>query len=98
MGPERGIGADALRNTNTVPRNFFANEAPLLFSWYLLLQLNEVNLMKSRLIPLSVGRFSPLFVRVLLLLGFLSLVVVSQNWLADENRTSGSGASVSVSN
>jgi hypothetical protein len=77
--------------TNTVPRS---NR----FFWYILLHLNEVNLMKSRLIPLSVGRFSPLFVRVLLLLGFLSFVVVSQDWLAGEDGTSGSGASVSVSN
>ena len=54
--------------------------------------------MKLRLIPLSVGRFSPLFVRVLLLLGFLSFVVVSQGWLADEAGTSGTGALVSVRN
>lgn len=65
---------------------------------YYFVTFNEVNLMKSRLIPLSVGRFSPLFVRVLLLLGFLSFVVVSQGWLADEAETSGTGASVSVSN
>ena len=54
--------------------------------------------MKSRLIPLSVGRFSPLFVRLLLLLGFLSFVLASQGWLADEAGTSGSGAPVSVRN
>jgi hypothetical protein len=54
--------------------------------------------MKSKLIPVSVGRFSPLIVRVLLLLGFMYFVVVSQGWLADEAGTSGSGASVSVRN
>ena len=54
--------------------------------------------MKSKLNPVSVGRFSPLIVRVLLLLGFLYFVAVSQDWLADEAGTSGSGAPVSVRN